>query len=267
MRTAHDIRHRAARLKQGSSVMTRENKLAMVIGFGLLLFVGILLSDHLSARDSQIADPMTRVTYEAAKLPGLEQQEDTKLFGNKLPDAAPTSIPTPGGAPLTAEPTNLTSIGGGMTPPPAAPAAPVSNERTYTVTQGDNPGSIAKQFYGKRSLGAALAKFNNIDPSKMKIGQKFKIPDITVLDPSAAPQAAAPQQIAGMQNNAATQTPAPVDAPKFRSVTVQKGDTLWKIATRELGNGSKSKQIQDANPGLNPANLKPGASIKIALAG
>jgi len=252
--------------------MTRENKLAMVIGFGLLLFVGILLSDHLSARDSQIADPMTRVTYEAKQLPGLEQKEpqkseEAKPFGNKMPEAAPPSIPAPGGAPLTTDATNITGLGGGMTPPPAVPAPPVSNERTYTVTQGDNPGSIAKQFYGKRSLGAALAKFNNIDPSKMKIGQKFKIPDITVLDPSAAPQAAAPQQIAGMQNNAATPTPAPMDAPKFRNVTVQKGDTLWSIATRELGNGSKAKQIQDANPGLNAANLKPGASIKIALAG
>ena len=29
--------------------MTRENKLALVVGFGLLLFVGILVSDHFSA--------------------------------------------------------------------------------------------------------------------------------------------------------------------------------------------------------------------------
>ena len=30
--------------------MTRENKLALVIGFGLILFVGILVSDHFSAQ-------------------------------------------------------------------------------------------------------------------------------------------------------------------------------------------------------------------------
>ncbi|NDC64960.1 MAG: hypothetical protein EBZ59_13495, partial [Planctomycetia bacterium] len=30
--------------------MTRENKLALVIGFGLMLFVGILVSDHFSAQ-------------------------------------------------------------------------------------------------------------------------------------------------------------------------------------------------------------------------
>ena len=31
--------------------MNREHKLALVLGFGLLLFVGILLSDHFSAVD------------------------------------------------------------------------------------------------------------------------------------------------------------------------------------------------------------------------
>jgi hypothetical protein len=33
--------------------MTRENKLAMVVGFGLLLFVGILVSDHFSTAQRQ----------------------------------------------------------------------------------------------------------------------------------------------------------------------------------------------------------------------
>ena len=33
--------------------MTRENKLALVVGFGLLLFVGILVSDHFSAAQRQ----------------------------------------------------------------------------------------------------------------------------------------------------------------------------------------------------------------------
>ena len=33
--------------------MTREHKLAMVVGFGLLLFVGILVSDHFSTAQRQ----------------------------------------------------------------------------------------------------------------------------------------------------------------------------------------------------------------------
>jgi nucleoid-associated protein YgaU len=49
--------------------MTRENKLALIIGFGLVLVVGILVSDHLSARqetadsvaEQREADPLDRI--------------------------------------------------------------------------------------------------------------------------------------------------------------------------------------------------------------
>src|SRR5262245_53652325 len=39
--------------------MTRENKLALVVGFGLILFVGILISDHFSVVRSQHAADLT----------------------------------------------------------------------------------------------------------------------------------------------------------------------------------------------------------------
>src|SRR5687767_8966604 len=39
--------------------MTRENKLALVVGFGLILFVGILISDHFSTARSQQAANFT----------------------------------------------------------------------------------------------------------------------------------------------------------------------------------------------------------------
>ncbi|MCA9296881.1 MAG: LysM peptidoglycan-binding domain-containing protein [Phycisphaerales bacterium] len=55
--------------------MTRENKLALVVGFGLFLFVGILISDHFSvARAQQMADlrpaddPLNRPRHENANL-------------------------------------------------------------------------------------------------------------------------------------------------------------------------------------------------------
>lgn len=40
--------------------MTRENKLALVVGFGLILFVGILISDHFSAAQNQEAANLAR---------------------------------------------------------------------------------------------------------------------------------------------------------------------------------------------------------------
>jgi nucleoid-associated protein YgaU len=61
--------------------MTRENKLALVVGFGLILFVGILISDHFSVARTQatanlanqkIADPLVSRTRDEPDLISLK---------------------------------------------------------------------------------------------------------------------------------------------------------------------------------------------------
>lgn len=44
--------------------------------------------------------------------------------------------------------------------------------------------------------------------------------------------------------------------------TVQKGDSLWRIASKQLGNGNKYRLIQSAN-GLNDTVIHPGQKLKI----
>ena len=44
--------------------------------------------------------------------------------------------------------------------------------------------------------------------------------------------------------------------------TVKKGDTLWVLAQRYLGNGSKYKEIKSLNA-LNSDTIYPGQSLKI----
>jgi len=44
---------------------------------------------------------------------------------------------------------------------------------------------------------------------------------------------------------------------------VRKGDTLWSVAQRLLGDGKRWKEIAEANPGLSPSKLPVGQTLKI----
>ncbi len=66
----------------------------------------------------------------------------------------------------------------------------------------------------------------------------------------------------------ASQQPMPGDpyapaagAAGRQSYVVQKGDTLWSIANRVYGNGQRWKDIQSANPGLDPTRMRAGQTI------
>jgi len=256
--------------------MTRENKLVLVIGFGLLLFVGILVSDHLSARDAQFSKPDSMVEAKYQKDQQLPPVEGPDVVGFGTLARGPESAPQVGGVvivrPETAE-------GQGVTIAP--PAVPVSTERTHTIAKGDNPEKLALKYYNKRSLAGKLAEYNNIDPAKLRIGQTLKIPDIGVLDPKALAQA--PAQVGPQNQQQLTPESTVLPEPKLpepkatqpqiaegraRMMKVQKGDSLWKIAERAYGKAStaKVKELQQLNPGLNEKNLKIGTEIKVAAA-
>lgn len=240
--------------------MTRENKLVMVIGFGLLLFVGILVSDHLSARESQIATPMTKVSYEPTKQLPTPQEERVVDFG-RAPERGVEDVARIGETPLVEDLRMPPGV-----QPPAVPQPVVPQERTHTVAKGENPEKIAQKYYGKRSLAAKLAEYNGIDPTRLRIGQTLKIPDLAALDPNAAPsqpELTPSTPVVPQQPEPAVTKPA---EPKFRTMTVRKGDTAWKIAERAYGNGAKWKQIAELNPGFNPNSLKVGSVLKIAAA-
>ena len=75
----------------------------------------------------------------------------------------------------------------------------------------------------------------------------------SVAAPAPAPApAAAPQP-----------KPAPQPAAGGRSYTIKPGDVLWNISKEVYGDGTKYQRILDANPGLNPDNMKPGTKIVI----
>ncbi len=57
-----------------------------------------------------------------------------------------------------------------------------------------------------------------------------------------------------------TYAPAPVPMSQA-TYTIQKNDSLWKIAERHYGNGQRWPDIVAANPGLVPEKLPVGKTI------
>ena len=55
------------------------------------------------------------------------------------------------------------------------------------------------------------------------------------------------------------------NAPKASTYTTQDGDTLWKIASKYMGDGKKMKELFAANMGVmtDPNILQPGLELKI----
>ncbi len=244
--------------------MTREHKLAVVLGFGLLLFVGILVSDHFSATQRRnpadlVANTQIRVIRPQSPVSIQPLQVGTR---NVL------------GGPLAAQRAPSSEVDGialpvGIVPQAAAAALPVGvPAELHTLKDGETLYKICQSHYGNGNLWQKLAEFNKgtiSNPTKLRKGTTIRLPSVSVLrgdQPAAAqsaPVAAISQQLQG-----APAAP-PQAAPSQREYVVQKGDTLGTIAARELGSSKKWELIYDANRDRlkSPAALKIGAGLRI----
>ena len=99
--------------------------------------------------------------------------------------------------------------------------------------------------------------------------------------PAAAPQSAAPAAPAASAAKPAPAAPAtkpaaaaapkqapsptqePAAAAGAKTYTIKPGDNLWKISKEVYGDATKYTRIIEANPGLNPDNMKVGTKIVI----
>ena len=60
---------------------------------------------------------------------------------------------------------------------------------------------------------------------------------------------------------------APFSAPKLNAVTVKRGDSLWRLAQRNLGHGLRWHDLLTANPGIHdPNHIEAGSQIYLPTA-
>jgi LysM repeat protein len=173
---------------------------------------------------------------ELEKLNGISPEELHAGQTIKLPVKEGPGA-TPPGAPL-------------VPPPGGAGENPVPGDgRTHVVAKGDTLAGISKKYFGTTTKWKEIVKLNpGVDPETLKEGQKLILPE----GAGAATAAPAPGGSAPAQGESG-----------FGEYTVLKGDTLESIAVKELGGRKGVKRIIEANPGLDPTNMRLGQKIKI----
>jgi nucleoid-associated protein YgaU len=267
--------------------MTRENKLALVVGFGLLLFVGILVSDHLSAAQRREGNglglaqrgeerPMRAVSI--APLP-VANAVVTTADGASLPQ------PPAEGAevrPVSSRPTQEIVMGEPARDQVAVATSQRKQEsepgvRLHPVAKGETIASICRAEYGDATLADALLRYNAKsipDPRRIRAGTTIRIPGKDTLRGGGRAVAASPEVAIEAGDATLAREPATrsttIEVTEGGSgaqtaYTVREGDTLSSIAGKLLGSRARWQEIAAANRATlpDPAELRPGMVLKV----
>jgi nucleoid-associated protein YgaU len=168
------------------------------------------------------------------------------------PDPAPAAVPA-------ARPT-ASSERAGRRPTP----------KIYEVQEGDVLATVAKKAYGPEE-GNRLVNINRIfeanrmtleSPDEIFVGQKLVVPPLPKATGGATDAALSEALFEKVQDigkrNLDKMDPK---KPQGRFYVVQDGDSLWKIATVQLGNGARHEEIAK----LNAALLKSKDTLAIGM--
>lgn len=277
--------------------MTREIKLALILGSALALIVGVLVSDHMSAaRRSQIAEikgelgtgvsAHTRAATAARDANSNWQDVVAKLPTNPI---EPPVAPTPSGAKPGADTTKVATIdhdalliadakrrgveiqsltmtdtiatGATQAQPVTAPV------REHVIREGDTLWSIAQKYYGDGRLHTRIEEANHEALAKKKgldVGQRIRVPEREA--PASALGAPAPGDTTlALQPSA---DPAAKDASKDAKpakYVVKPGDTLVGVARKTLGSERRWEEILALNSAriTDPDALSVGAELRL----
>jgi 5'-nucleotidase len=121
---------------------------------------------------------------------------------------------------------------------------------------------MKRYVFGFIALGAIAGGCQNKNAAANRPALAPVMTDISPTPP--APVYVAPSQpVQPVVTQAPAADPTAVAAAAGGTYTVQKGDTLYKLARQHYGDGKQWNKIAAANPGLSPSSLRVGQKIVI----
>ena len=112
-------------------------------------------------------------------------------------------------------------------------------------------------------IKGAVADQSVFEKAVIAVGNTLGISRVETSELHVVPPDSGLKLDAGADMNAIVAAAAPAKQPKFH--TVEKGDTLWAIAEKAYGNGSKYNAIFEANRPMlsHPDKIYPGQVLRI----
>ncbi len=116
----------------------------------------------------------------------------------------------------------------------------------HTVTKGETLWSIAEKYYKSGYNFVSIQKANTIKESdKIEVGQTLTIPDVAPI-------------VVNQKGQITAASSTEMGKTEKKTYTVAKGDSLWSIAVKELGNGYEWVKIAKINNLKNPGLIHSG---------
>ena len=262
--------------------MTRENKLALVVGFALILLVGILISDHFSVARNQVSadlsdgilDPLIGAL---ADQPGLiTLNSPARLEPGPGPD---TLAPATGTAAPAQQHKTFVPVFMAADAPPVQTTSEIiglsdtqAAELPFTYHElrpRETLAAVCRLYFGDAALAGELAAYNGIDdPDAVTAGRRLRVPrKAEALVRGAQPLASSPPATPPVTDAATGGAPERPDTPAttFATYTIKKGDVLSRLSQELLGTTKRMKELIDLNRDVikNPDRLIPGTVIKV----
>ncbi len=151
-------------------------------------------------------------------------------------------------------------------PPPSAPAPVVPATHAYAVRAGDTLSEIAQRELGSSRRWQELVAANpGLDPAKLRVGKTIQIPGAKAAGQPATAAAGSSKSAAREDVKTAKKDSAPA-AGSGKTWKVGKGENLWRIAERALGDGKRWGEIAKLNPKVDPDKLVQGQVLVLPAA-
>jgi nucleoid-associated protein YgaU len=247
--------------------VNRENKLAIIIGFSLVLVVAVLISDHFSrARTAQISAEIKPGTPEefGAGTAGLTEPiggsgtipAHTSPLAGELTNSRTRTVSDPGPAGHAPDEVKMGVDDGYREPTETSddvasrdegrssiPDKPFSKGamKTHEVKDGDKMYRIAEKYYGDGTLWKSLADYNKDrvpNAGALRVGVTLRIPpkDVLMGEAQIAPEGQKPTPINGREGTGGRPGTTKESKPADRSIagTPTKNDSksskTYKVA-------------------------------------